>query len=672
MMKKKLLLTFALFAGYMSSAKEVVNLNRSWKFTANWEVRHNVFTEINLPHNWNQDALAGVQNYYRGVGNYEKGIDVPSEWSGKVIYLRFKGVNSVANVFVNGVHQLEHRGGYTAFCVDISKSLKYGETNKIMVRANNAPTLDVMPLLGDFNMYGGIYRDVDILVAEPTHISVGDYGSSGVYVTQQTTKECAKFETKILIESQGGNAPDLTIELLDKDRNIVTSKSTAVKINEGHGLANVNFEVKDPNLWNGTKSPYLYELLITLKQDGKVVDVARKKIGFRFFSVDPNEGFFLNGERVQLQGVCRHQDRAEIGNALSKIHHEDDMNIMREMGVNAIRLAHYPQDEYFYDLCDRYGFIIWAEIPFIGPGGYRDKGFVDQESFRNNGKQQLIELIRQNYNHPSICFWGLFNELKTEGDNPCQYLEELNALAHQEDPSRLTTSATNQNNRELNSISDVVAWNQYFGWYGGDPSSIGAWADATHKAYPDKAIGISEYGAGASILHQQEELVKPVANSYWHPENWQTYYHEEHWKEISKRPFLWGTFVWNMFDFGAAHRTEGEINGKNDKGLVTFDRHFKKDAFYFYKANWNREDKFVYIAERRVTERKNKIQKIKVYSNSQQSVELLVNGKSLGAKRGEYGTIIWEDVELCSGENTLEAVVKRENLKDVIVVNLSE
>ncbi|MDR1274414.1 MAG: glycoside hydrolase family 2 protein, partial [Odoribacteraceae bacterium] len=375
--------------------------------------------------------------------------------------------------------------------------------------------------------------------------------------------------------------------------------------------------------------------------------------GIRRYAVDPERGFFLNGKRVQLRGVCRHQDRAEIGNALLPAHHREDMEIIREMGVNAVRLAHYPQDQLVYDLCDEQGLVVWAEIPFVGPGGYRDKGFVDQPSFRTNGRQQLVELIRQNYNHPSICFWGLFNELKEEGDNPLEYLRELRELARQEDPSRVTTSATNQEGA-INRVTDLIAWNLYFGWYGGTPASIGAWADRTRVAYAGTPIGISEYGAGGSILHQQEELKQPVANSYWHPENWQAYFHEEHWKAIDQRPFLWGSFVWNMFDFGAAHRAEGEIKGKNDKGLVTFDRKVKKDAFYFYKANWNHSDPFVHITGRRLTERTATPRAIKVYSNLPE-VELFVNGRSRGKRHGEYGIFSWEGVALDPGKNHVTA-----------------
>ncbi len=250
---------------------------------------------------------------------------------------------------------------------------------------------------------------------------------------------------------------------------------------------------------------------------------------------------------------------------------------MVEMGTNAVRLAHYPQAPYFYDLMDRYGLVVWAEIPLIGPGGYQDRGYINQPSFRANGKEQLKELIRQHYNHPSICFWGLYNELKTIGDNPIDYIEELNTLAHQEDPTRPTTAASFLSYKDpLNGVTDIIAWNQYFGWYGGAPSDMGKWADRVHQDFPHFKIGISEYGAGASIYHQQDSIKPGEASGWWHPENYQTFYHMGNWEAIAERPFIWGSFIWNLFDFGAAHRTEGDRPGINDKGLVTFDRKVKK------------------------------------------------------------------------------------------------
>ncbi len=655
-MKRRLLalLVLALLA-QTTLAREVVNLNRSWKFTYGWEVRHNVFTEINLPHTYNLDALSGKIDYYRGLANYQKELNIPTNYEDKRLYLKFYGVGNVANVFINGAHATEHRGGYTAFVVEITDMVKYGAKNTLLVRVNNALQLDIMPLVGDFNMYGGIYRDVELIITEDSNISPSDYASSGVYLQQKAvSKKSAEVEAKIIVNSAAAGQR-VRLEVIDPDDDaLVLVREQEASVGSGEVVA-IPFEIQNPRLWNGAKDPYMYDVRVSLLgADNKTIDVVEEHLGLRYFSVDANDGFYLNGEHLQLRGVCRHQDRAIVGNALFDAHHREDMDIMVEMGVNSIRLAHYPQAKYVYDLCDQEGMVVWAEIPFIGPGGYRDKGFVNQQSFKDNGKQQLIELIRQNYNHPSIMFWGIFNELNEWGDNPCDYIVELNNLAKEEDPSRLTTAASNQPGR-LNELTELIAWNKYEGWYGGMPSDIGKWADATHKQYPNVPIGISEYGAGASPNHHQTKLEKAVPISYWHPENWQTHFHEEHWRAIDSRPFLWGTFVWNMFDFGAAHRTEGEVPGINDKGLVTFDRAVKKDAFYFYKANWNSSEPFVYIAEHRNTHREEAVQQIKVYSN-QKEVELVVNGKSLGKnKSGDYGIFKWDGVELSEGENRVEA-----------------
>ena len=344
-----------------------------------------------------------------------------------------------------------------------------------------------------------------------------------------------------------------------------------------------------------------------------------------------------------------------MGNALRPSHHDEDVALMLEMGVNAVRLAHYPQASYMYDLMDKYGIITWAEIPFIGPGGYADKGFVDQQSFRENGKLQLIELIRQHYNHPAICFWGIFNEIKELGDNPVEYVKELHALSKQEDPTRFTTSASNQNG-DLNFITENIAWNRYDGWYGSTPRTLAQFLDKTHEKYPQLRIGISEYGAGASIYHQQDSLKQTVPTAWWHPENWQTYYHIENWKIIAERPFIWGTFVWNMFDFGAAHRTEGDRPGINDKGLVTFDRKVKKDAFYFYKANWNKQEPMLHLAEKRSLLRVKSQQTIMAFTTAPQ-VELFINGVSLGKQKADaFATVVWKGVNMQEGENVIRVV----------------
>lgn len=656
---------FMLYGMSMFAQRQDVLLNNDWNFRFSHQVQKGTEVRVDLPHTWNaQDTLSGKIDYKRGIGNYEKNLFIRSEWKEKRLFIRFEGVNNIADVFVNRRHIGEHRGGYGAFIFEITGKVEYGKENSILVRVNNGEQLDIMPLVGDFNFYGGIYRDVHLLITDETCISPLNYASPGVRLIQDSVShKYAKVRAVVDLSNgdSGNREVELNVRLLDGQRVV---KEGTKKVNLSGNAAmqqEFTFEIDQPHLWNGRQDPFLYQAEVTLSRNGQMVDRVTQPLGLRFYRIDPDKGFFLNGKHLPLQGVCRHQDRSEVGNALRPQHHEEDAALMLEMGVNAVRLAHYPQATYFYDLMDKNGIIVWAEIPFVGPGGYNDKGFVDLPAFRANGKEQLKELIRQHYNHPSICVWGLFNELTELGDNPVEYIKELNVLAHQEDPTRLTTSASNQMG-DLNFITDAIAWNRYDGWYGGTPADLGKWLDRMHKDHPEICIAISEYGAGASIYHQQDSLVKTVPTSWWHPENWQTYYHIENWKTISSRPYVWGSFVWNMFDFGAAHRTEGDRPGINDKGLVTFDRKVRKDAFYFYKANWNGEEPMLYLTGKRNTARTQRLQTIIAFTN-QSGAELFVNGKSYGkATPDSYAILEWKNVELQPGENEIKVVSTNKKL----------
>ena len=663
---KHLRLTFsALFAMAVSmqtlAQRENILINQDWNFRFSHQVDKNSSRRVDLPHTWNaQDALSGKPDYKRGIGNYDKKLFIRSEWKGKRLFLRFEGANCVSNVFINGKQIGEHRGGYGAFIFEITDKVNYGKNNTVLVRVNNGEQLDVMPLVGDFNFYGGIYRDVHLLVTEDICISPLDYASPGVYLFQQHVGEKQAAVLARINLSNGTEHPrQATLRLQVKegdkvvyqaDKKVTVAPHTSVQPEE------MSFTLLNPRLWNGREDPFMYQTVITLVKDGKEIDKVEQPLGLRYYATDADRGFFLNGKHLPLHGVCRHQEWAEVGNALRPMHHEEDTRLMLEMVGKAIRLAHYPQATYMYDLMDRNGIVTWAEIPFVGPGGYADKGFVDQPSFRENGKEQLKEMIRQHFNHPSICFWGLFNELKENGDNPLEYIKELNVLAHQEDPTRPTTSASNQGGA-INFITDNIAWNRYDGWYGATPATLASWLDKTHQAHPEIMIAISEYGAGASIYHQQDSLVQTSPGSWWHPENWQTEYHIQNWKIISERPYVWGSFVWNMFDFGAAHRTEGDRPGINDKGLVTHDRKVKKDAFYFYKANWNPEP-MVYIAGRRSVNRVKPVTEVQIFSNCAE-VTLKVNGQIIKKMQPDGVKVcIFKDIRLKKGENNIEVSAK--------------
>lgn len=647
----------AAFSMQMLAQREDKLINQDWSFRFSHQVNANAARRVDLPHTWNaQDALGGKYDYKRGIGNYTKKIFIRPEWQSKRLFLRFEGANCVSNVFVNGKHIGEHRGGYGAFVFEITDKVEYGKENTLLVRVNNGEQLDVMPLVGDFNFYGGIYRDVHLLLTDNLCISPLDYASSGVYlIQQQITDKQAAICARINLSNGTGELRKavLRLQVNDGKKTVYeTEKEVSMIPHTDVQVENIEFILKNPRLWNGTQDPFMYQTVVTLIKDGEELDKVEQPLGVRYYITDPDKGFFLNGKHLPLHGVCRHQERAEVGNALYPVHHEEDTRIMLDMGVNAVRLAHYPQATYMYDLMDKYGIVTWAEIPFVGPGGYADKGFVDQPSFRENGKEQLKEMIRQHYNHPSICFWGLFNELKEQGDNPVEYIKELNAMAHREDPTRPTTSASNQDGA-LNFITDHIAWNRYDGWYGATPATLATWLDATHKNHPEIKIAISEYGAGASIYHQQDSLVQTVPGSWWHPENWQTEYHIQNWKIINERPYVWASFVWNMFDFGAAHRMEGDRSGINDKGLVTHDRKIKKDAYYFYRANWNPEP-MIYIAGRRNVNRVKPLVDVQVFSNVEEVILIVNDCQCRRMKPDSLKVCLFKEVPLRKGRNEIE------------------
>lgn len=637
-------------------------LNDNWQFRFGHQVEKSTVARVDLPHTWNaQDALSGRTDYKRGLGHYERRLFVPADWKGQRLYLRFEGANSIADLFVNGRHAGQHRGGYGAFVFEITDFVNYGKANTLRVSVNNAETLELMPLVGDFNFYGGLYRDVHLVRTGPTCISLLDHGSSGIRLVQDSvSKDYAAIRALVALSNGSDTATqaEVLLRLLDGDREVAAQRLTLTLPPDSSVEGSLPVSLRRPHLWDGRRDPFRYRAEVSLWRNGHEVDRVKQPLGLRYYHIDPERGFFLNGRHLPLRGVCRHQDRSEVGNALRREHHDEDAAIMAEMGANAVRLAHYPQAEYFYDLMDRYGFIVWAEIPFVGPGGYSDEGFVNLPAFRQNGREQLVELIRQHYNHPSIVVWGLFNELSMRGDDPVPYIKELNDLAHREDPTRLTVAASNTDGA-LNFVTDAMAWNRYDGWYGGTPAGLGQWLDHMHTTHPDLRIAISEYGAGASLYHQQDTLVKTVATSFWHPENWQTHYHMANWREISARPFVWGSFIWNLFDFGAAHRREGDRPGINDKGLVTFDRRTRKDAFYFYKANWNKDEPLLYLAERRATRRTRPVQTFMAFTN-QPEAELFVNGVSCGrAEADSLATVRWTGVRLRPGENDVRVVSGR-------------
>ncbi|ATP57898.1 beta-galactosidase [Pedobacter ginsengisoli] len=629
----------------------IIPLNNGWQFYFAYNFETNIKKDlVNLPHTWNAaEVLNGVADYKRTSAVYENKLNVADNWKGKRLFLYFEGTNSVATLLINNKFVTDHQGGYTAFCAEITNFITPGE-NSITVQVSNAYRQDVIPLHGDFNVYGGIHRPVSLIITNQNCISPLDYGSPGIYIKQKNlSAQSANIEVLSKLSILNRKSLRLKTIIYDKDKKPVSSVIT--KINSENELKQ-DLHINKPHLWEGKASPYLYAVEVSLLQDEVTIDKIVQPLGLRSFLVEPNKGFFLNGKYLNLYGVGRHEDVSGRGSALTIEDQYRDMSLIQELGATSVRLTHYPQNKLFYNLSDSAGLILWTEIPFVGPGGYNGTGYIKNEKLEANIRKTLREMIRQNYNHPSIFFWGLFNELKLNYDNPQPFINELNVLAKKEDPDRLTTLASNLGSDTFTDLSDLMGWNQYFGWYDGVFEQVGTWADEIHRALPNKPISVSEYGAGASPFKHTEELQKPVPKGRFHPEEWQTAFHEKHWAEFKKRPYIWGKYVWVLADFGSSIRTEGDQDAINDKGLLTYDRKIKKDAFYFYKANWNPEP-VLYISERRNTKRTKSLTSIKVFSNGKKT-ELLVNGKSYGKKeKNELNTIVWDNIPLQEGKNKI-------------------
>lgn len=590
------------------------NWNDGWLFSkengadTSWE-------EVTLPHTWNgTDGQDGGNDYYRGACYYRKSLAKAEIPEGKRIYLEFEGVNSSAVLWVNGREAARHDGGYSTWRADITDFLH--EDNEIMVEADNSPNDFVYPQRADFTFYGGIYRSVNLICVDSAHFDLDYFGGPGVKVTPEVIGNRANVKTEVFLTG-AGSGEQLIYQILGDGRVLAEASERA-------DVTAMELTIENVRLWQGRKDPYLYTLKVQLLREGQILDERSVRFGCRTFAIDSEKGFLLNGERYPLHGVSRHQDRPVIGNALGREHHEEDMDLICEMGANTIRLAHYQHDQYFYDLCDERGMIVWAEIPYISR--HLKKG-------RDNTLSQLRELIVQNYNHPCIVVWGLSNEITMGGVSDPDLLENhhaLNNLAHKLDPTRLTTLAVVtmcSMEEEYVHISDVVAYNHYFGWYGGSISMNGEFFDAFHAKYPKKAIGMSEYGCEALNWHSSNLVQGDYTEEY------QAYYHEEMIKQLFTRPYLWATYVWNMFDFAADARSEGGEDGMNHKGLVSFDRKYKKDSFYAYKA-WLSEEPFVHICSKRYVDRVEEVTKVTVYSN-QPEVELFADGQSIGRQQSE-------------------------------------
>ena len=597
-------------------------MRQTVKFNDNWHFWKNVSDvnisdggeSVTLPHTWNGiDGQDGGNDYFRGSCVYKKAFRTEDLPESQKYYLEINGANSSADVYCNGKRLAHHDGGYSTWRVNITSYLR--AENIISIIVDNSPNEEVYPQIADFTFYGGLYRDVNVICVNSTHFDLEYYGGKGLCVTPQTDGKDAsiKIETFLCGMEKGDIIEYRIFDKSGQEVATLESEQTCETL-----------LLKDVHLWDGIDDPYLYNAEVSVTRSGEKLDTVSSRFGCRTFEIDSQKGFILNGREYSLRGVSRHQDRWEIGNALLPCHHKEDMDLICEVGANTIRLAHYQHDQYFYDLCDERGMVVWAEIPYISR--HMDGG-------NENTFNQMRELIVQNYNHPSICVWGLSNEITMDGAKNSDLIanhHRLNDLVHQMDATRPTTVACISMcdmAEEYVHISDVVSYNHYFGWYGGSVDEYGSWFDKFHEKYPNTPIGCSEYGCEALNWHNSN----PESGDY--SEEYQAYYHEELIKQLFSRKYIWSTHVWNMFDFGADARAEGGENGQNHKGLVTIDRKYKKDAFYAYKA-WLSKEPFVHLCGKRYIDRVEEVTKVTVYSNLPE-VELFVNGESVGKKTAE-------------------------------------
>jgi beta-galactosidase len=664
LMLKSLALSVALVCTFNSFARESTRLGSGWKFklgestnAAQAGFDDSGWQTVSIPHNWGWENAQQGKDYYRGPGWYRRDLALVPE-AGKRYFLRFEAASLVADVYLDGRLLGEHRGGFGAFCFEITTNLSATGANLLVVRVSNKWEPDIAPLSGDFSIYGGLYRPVHLIETAAEDFTPTDHGSPGVaWLQTKVTKEEAIIDVSAQISNgTKRNQPQtLVATVLDADGKPVASREERITLAPSVTAPYfLRVTLPKPHLWNGRKDPYLYRAVVELRTTNGVVDSVEQPLGLRFYSVDPTNGFFLNGEPYGLHGVNKHQDRQDKGWAVSNADLDEDISLIKEMGCTVVRCAHYQHSDYFHSLCDQAGILVWAEIPQVNE-------IRDTPQFEETSRNQLLDLIRQNLNHPSIFVWSLFNEIgNAKTQDPHRELQDLNNLAHGEDPTRPTIGATCTDKfPQMNKIPDLLGWNVYPGWYSGwgTKDDFGATLDKHRLDSRYGGICISEFGAGANVDQHEQHPKQPRTDGQWHPEEWQTEVHEAAWASMNKRPFIWAAFVWNMFDFAVSARHEGGIPGRNDKGLVTYDRKTKKDAFYFYEANWS-DEPIVYITSRRFTERTNAVTDVKIYSNAR-TVELLLNGISLGERNNSTNCVfIWKNAELQPGENHIAVKAK--------------
>jgi beta-galactosidase len=657
MMLRRLLAAWLLLslALQVQAARSTIALDDGWRFQradvpgAQAEAFDDgAWSAVTLPHSWNAvDGEAGGA-YYRGPGWYRRSVELAA--GRRQRFIEFDGAALAADVWVNGRHAGRHEGGYARFRFDVTALTKPGR-NTIAVRVDNSNLKTVAPLGGDFTVFGGLYRRVRLIETAPLHLDLLDHGGPGVDVAvEEATAERARLRVGVRWRNDGAAAPSATLllTLRDAQGRAVLRHRQPLRINaQAGGVASATLELQQPHLWRGVHDPYLYRLGVELRQGAGVADAIELRAGVRSVALDPARGLLLNGQPYALHGVNYfHAGRPGRGLAVGDAEIEEDMRILRELGVTGLRLVHFQHPPRAYELADELGFLLWTEIPL--------NALLDEsEAFRSNLAQQLSELIRQNKHHASVAIWGLGNEVYRSDEPIVTLLGALHRQARQEDPTRPTAYAhcCAPDDHPMALQADLTGYNRYWGWYDGELGDLGPWADQLHARLPQRALSISEYGAGASALQQQDPPQRPQPASRWHPEQYQALFHEAYWRQIAARPWLAGSFVWLAFDHASAGRNEGDRPGFNDKGLVTYDRRLRKDAFHLYRAHWSRTP-MIHIASARLTPRPAAPTAVKAYTNARRAT-LELNGAVVGSVEPVDGIAVWRDVPLAAGRNTI-------------------
>lgn len=657
------------FASYTLSAREVFNLNEGWHFSSSFNTTKE-YKLINLPHVWCKGDQSISQT---GLCYYLKEFKVPSQFSTKKIYLRFGGVGSVATLYINGKYVSEHKGAFTAFNVDVTQFIRCGEYNSIMVAVANTPRIDLLPFMSDQNIYGGIHSDVELIVLDQNHISLSHYGSKGVYLSTKSTGS-SSAEVAATIRLEGAPSATIGVDInIYNDGEKVASNSRNVRLNtSGEGSAVMTLNIDNPTLWQGVDNPHLYDVTVQTRVYNAVTDSLHTKLGIRKVNIDSENRFVLNDTPMRLQGVNVVQDNSLAGSTYTKNDFNRDVELINEMGATAVRTIGGAHSDYAFNLYDKNGIVTWVDLPLSSDIVYGGKGFADQYQLKENGREQLRELIYQLYNHPSVCFIGIFNELTSTGDNPIEYIRELNGIVGSEN-SDLITVASSIEDGAINTITEAISWPIYFGWDKGECSDLDLWIKQIKNNFSHLKGAISEYGTAAdvngvpSLEDNSIGVIKKENKVASYPQNSQSLFHESYYKSIKKGEAFWGTFINSMFEFSNSDSDIKSESGHNNMGLVSYDRNHKKDAFYFYKANWNDIDPFVHITNRNFDRRANTTQSIKAYTN-QAEAKLIVNEVLISTLPVEDGIVEWKDIEFKQGTNRITVIADRQY--DVIEIEI--